>query len=1155
MQNEELRSSQLNLEESRNKYIDLFDFAPIGYLLINEKELITEVNLTACRLLGVEKSKILKKAFTSFICKEDQDIYHRKSKILLETLKRVQFSLRIKSSGSSFFWAELILVLLPGENDSQLIKLTISDISGRKKDEETLKISEERFWHLFHNMHNGVAVYLPINGGEDFIFEDINKSGEKLSKVRRNEVVGKKLSEMFPGAEDYGLFEAFRKTLKSGKPESIPLKVYKDNRILQYVENTVYCLPSGEVVAIYQDTSERERAIEELHQSEDKFRTYIEKSPVGIFVTDENGKYCDCNDSAIAMTGYSREELFKLSISDISPEHEQRKTAESFMLLKNKGKISIEIYLLRKDSSLVPVLLEAARLPNGGFMAFCTDITKRKLDEEELRTAKILLEKTFDSLKEAVFIVEPYTRTIIACNAAVKDIFGYSGKEVIGRTTEFLHVDRFCFERFGKSLFHALDGGGVFNTEFQMRRKDGELFFTENTVTEIKDSIGKRTGVVSVIHDITERKHAEKKILDSENRFRALFEQAAIGVALVETKTGRFVRINKKYCDFLGYTQEEMLKKSFQDVTFTEDVKGNIENNARLISGTIMEFSLEKRYIRKDGGVVWGKLTASPLWTAGTEPNEYLHIAIVEDITERVFAEQQREYMLEAGKLVLENKPFEETAKIIFEFCKEITGAKSGCVTLLSKNGEENEVLFLDSGGLDCTVDESLPMPVRGLRKVAYEKKKGVSKNDFGHSELKKYMSKGHVKLKNILFVPLIIHGEAVGVIGLANKEGDFTDADAEAVTGFGEYISIALLNSKNLMELIESRHKAENYLQTAGVMMVGLDREANVTMINKKGCEMLGYSQKYIIGKNWIENFIDEKDRRIAGRIFQHLIKGIYPKDKYVEGTVKCRYNKTKRIGWRHTALTSDDGNITGTLSSGEDITEMIKMSEEINRAQNELSTLSAHIEKVREEEKTFLSRAIHDELGQAITALKLDADWISSKIPASEMKIKEKLSGMSSLLEDTLDKVQKMAFELRPDFLDFLGLIPAIQYQAHSMEEKTGIKFLVKFENESLNINKETSTALYRIFQESLANIIRHSKARKATIGFKEESGKLYMSIKDNGVGMKEEKINSSKSLGLIGIRERIKTLGGELIIASKPGKGTSVNVSIPLNIEKKI
>lgn len=164
--------------------------------------------------------------------------------------------------------------------------------------------------------------------------------------------------------------------------------------------------------------------------------------------------------------------------------------------------------------------------------------------------------------------------------------------------------------------------------------------------------------------------------------------------------------------------------------------------------------------------------------------------------------QEKTQSLLNASRAVLEFESFETAAQKIFDEAKKVTGALSGYVALLSDDGSENEVLFLDSGGLDCTVDPELPMPIRGLRSQAYKTGKAVYDNTFMDSKWMKYMPKGHVMLKNVMFAPLNIQNKTVGLMGLANKEGKFNDDDAQFATMFGEYAALALFNSQNLDKL-----------------------------------------------------------------------------------------------------------------------------------------------------------------------------------------------------------------------------------------------------------------------------------------------------------------------------------------------------------------
>lgn len=173
---------------------------------------------------------------------------------------------------------------------------------------------------------------------------------------------------------------------------------------------------------------------------------------------------------------------------------------------------------------------------------------------------------------------------------------------------------------------------------------------------------------------------------------------------------------------------------------------------------------------------------------------------------------------MHGARSILELTSFHDSARAIFDYCREVTGAKSGYVALLNEHGDENEVLFLEDGGLECTVDPELPMPIRGLRAESYETGKAVFHNSFMESDWVKFMPEGHVYLKNVMFAPLMIEGQAIGLIGLANKDGDFNENDAQVAAVFGEMAAVALYNNRVHDKLAETEknltHKVEELNQ-----------------------------------------------------------------------------------------------------------------------------------------------------------------------------------------------------------------------------------------------------------------------------------------------------------------------------------------------------
>lgn len=169
--------------------------------------------------------------------------------------------------------------------------------------------------------------------------------------------------------------------------------------------------------------------------------------------------------------------------------------------------------------------------------------------------------------------------------------------------------------------------------------------------------------------------------------------------------------------------------------------------------------------------------------------------------------------VIKSARAILEKNTFEESAREIFDQCRKLTGAVSGYVALLNEDGSENEVLFLEAGGMPCSVNPDLPMPIRGLRATSYETHKTVYDNDFANSQWVEYLPKGHVVLKNVMFAPLNIDKKTVGLIGLANKPSDFTDNDAYIASVFSELAAVALLNSRHIQLLNEKTIALEKAL------------------------------------------------------------------------------------------------------------------------------------------------------------------------------------------------------------------------------------------------------------------------------------------------------------------------------------------------------
>ncbi len=226
-------------------------------------------------------------------------------------------------------------------------------------------------------------------------------------------------------------------------------------------------------------------------------------------------------------------------------------------------------------------------------------------------------------------------------------------------------------------------------------------------------------------------------------------------------------------------------------------------------------------------------------------------------------------------------------------------------------------------------------------------------------------------------------------------------------------------------------------------------------------------------------------------------------------------------------------------------------RLERELRRRNEELQNLTAHIETIREEERKKISREVHDYLGQALTALRIDSSWLEKRLAGSGTggELAAKAKNMMQLIDETLENVRNICSELRPGVLDHLGLGAAIEWQCGEVRKRTGINFIFSSYPDEISVDNDIAVTFFRIFQEIITNAVRHAGATEIAINLVKTESELTMTVRDNGVGISSEQMQDPRSIGLIGMRERARYAGGILHIMGKKGMGTEVSISIPL------
>jgi PAS domain S-box-containing protein len=351
--------------------------------------------------------------------------------------------------------------------------------------------------------------------------------------------------------------------------------------------------------------------------------------------------------------------------------------------------------------------------------------------------------------------------------------------------------------------------------------------------------------------------------------------------------------------------------------------------------------------------------------------------------------------------------------------------------------------------------------------------------------------------------------------------------------------------NQITLQENIRKTNSIVNNINGA-VFRCKCDEEMTMEYISEGVKELTGYpSWDFLMNRvRSFASLIHDDDKE---RVLKSIGYALIEKNHFtVEYRIVSAQDETKWIWERGIGVFAKEKAIAieGFFT---DITDKKKVEEELKSSLEQQHQLTRYIEKVREDERVAISRELHDDLGQALTAVKIDLGTIRQNV--SDKEVLFRISKVSELVSDTIKTVQKLTSQLRPQIIDDLGLESAIEWYTAEYEQRSKIRIILDL-NYGYNIAPEASLIIFRVMQEALTNIARHSKATEVKIGLSKNDNNINLRISDNGIGISEEEIKSKKSFGIISMRERAASLGGTFEINRDKNSGTLINLIFPLN-----
>ncbi len=944
-----------------------------------------------------------------------------------------------------------------------------------------------------------------------------------------------------------------------------------------------------------------------------------------------------------------------------------------FRILAKEKQAEIKAILTRVIKTKKPALNETEyHLPDGGLIYYEThtfprmspgkvfglivilcDITERKQTELALSKTFHLSQYILNTIQTIILVLDPDGK-IIRINPYLEKISGYPSNEVEGKDWFSTFLPKRDQEKTRALFQYALHNTPTKGNINPIICKDGKEIYIEWYDRTMMDEDGKIIGLLSTGQDISARLDSDLELQNSEARFRAIFEQAAIGAALLETKTGRYIQINQKYCDLLGYTLEEMLTKTFQDVTFPDDVQENEDYNALLMAGKIPQFSIEKRYIRKNGSTMWGSLTASPIWSPGEKPNTYFHIAILEDITEQKQEKEILRTLLQISQAADQAESLADLFQNFHQIIKKVMPAENLYIALY----DQKQDLLTFPYYID---EKDAPLPPKKPGKGLTEYVLRLGKPLFCDQTLfEELIQRGEIELIGTnsaiwLGVPLITSEGVIGIMALQDYQntGVYSRVDLQFLELISFQAAEAIVRLQNELTIRKSEidlRKAQEYAHLGSwtwdikndqqswsdemYNIFGISKtdfsgnlsevinksihpdvweqlnQSNLSIIHEGKTSPLEYQIRLPDGSirvvrqeagDWefdqqgnlsmLKGYImDITNRKRAEEELQSLAKfpsedpspvlriaqddtllyinsagiTLLPKLHLKVGQIvppqlqepvsrSLDHNQVDTFSLEHgkkqykfTITPIADGGYANLY--GVDVTDLDNTIKNLEQSQQNLRSLTAYWQNSIEAERTQISREIHDEFGQHLTALKMDLAWLAKRMPEADEKV-ERIHDMNMLIDKSIKIVRRIATDLRPNLIDDLGLIATLKWQASEFSQRTNISCELNLPEQDPGLDPALNTTLFRIFQETLTNVARHAEATSVNISLKIKDQTLILTFRDNGRGITKDKLDLTRSLGLLGMRERAIQWGGETTFHGEEGKGTTVTVRIPL------
>jgi len=769
------------------------------------------------------------------------------------------------------------------------------------------------------------------------------------------------------------------------------------------------------------------------------------------------------------------------------------------LLLNNEVRILHCKCIVTQNNENIPIRIDG----------IAQDITELESAQKKLHESEGKHRSFFENSPEAIVIHDD--NIIFYCNTAAVRLSGLNSREEFQALKPANFFTTEYRKNIKKDIIDYISGKDVEVNNEEVILPNGSSIFIE--VKGVRTEFEGKPAIQSSIRDITGRILAEKKLIESDERYRNAIENSS-DIIYNTDLDGNLTFANPVFESVSGYSERELIGKDVNLLIASSHQEKIKKRYYDFFKSPDKNFITSVMAQSKSGHTLWLELNINKI-----QDGELIvgFTAIARDITlrkeiENALSESEKKYRL----LV------EKSTELIYKI--DLDGNYIYVNQILVNNTDYTEKELLKMNCFEIILDDYQDN-TRNFYTNQIKSKK----------EITYYEVPCYGKNKKVLWISQLSQlefNQAGNPVGFSITARDITEK---------HHTEAALINSEERLAIAQEISHIGNWEENHKTGIIYWSDEC------KKIFEY-NIEAQILQGNFW--DIVHPEDVNKLREIWEKIVKKMEP----YEGTFRIilKDGTIKHIREKATFEADSEGKIFLTRGTVQDITEIEESNIKLENSQIQLRDLAKHLQTIQEEERAYIAREIHDELGQRLTGIKMELSWIENKIPNDNKTISERIKLLNLLIDDTVKSIRKISSDLHPAILDDLGLKAAMEWQISELKRRSNINCDLVMKEDEFAFDSTQEKALFRIMQESLTNIMRHAKADKVSIVLEKNKEGILFSIKDNGIGIKNYDEIFYTTFGILSMKERAYSLGGELSISSKLNKGTTINIFIPAELE---